>query len=220
MKRRWSWLFLSGAIALAGLAGCASEGQKSALMPERARPDVRAAYERAMAAQKTEDPQRAITLYQEAVSLYPEFSVALNNLGVLLMDAERYLEASEAFARAAELDPKDPRPMYNLALTWDRAGYADEALRFYARTLQRDPNYLPALRGAVRAQRIRGEADERTLEWIRRALLQETNDQWRIYLTTQRSAAEEAVYREGEGLSSRSAPSSGGGGAPGPPSAR
>lgn len=203
MTRRWSSLLLAGALALSSLAGCVTErrGEGPAKLPEPQRPNVQAARERALAAQKIKDPERAITLYQESVSLNPEFSVAWNNLGVLLMSLQRYLEASEAFARATELEPTDPRPMYNLALTWDRAGYPDEALRFYIRTIDRDPNYLPALRGAVRAQQLRGEADERTLEWIRRALLQETDRQWRVYLTSQRAVTEQAIYREGKGIS-------------------
>ena len=41
--------------------------------------------------------------------------------------------------------------------------------------LERSPNYLPALRGAIKASHLLGEADEKRLTQVRRALMIETD---------------------------------------------
>ena len=133
-------------------------------------------------ANKEEDPEKAIEMYREVVQIYRDLYPAWNNLGTLLMEQDRYLEAAEAFNTAAGMAPRDPRPVYNIGLLYDRSGYLDDARDFYGRALGRDENYLPALRGMIRADSILNEDDERTLELIRRALRLERNEKWREWL--------------------------------------
>lgn len=185
-------------VMAAWAGGCGSGGQKSpglvapATMTQNAA-GISAAFDLAVSAQKAEaDGKRdqAIALYREALKQYREFPAAWNNLGVILMDSERYLEAAECFAVAADLAPRDPRPAYNTGLSWDRAGYLNEAGEHYRESLARDNRYLPALRGAVRAERLQGRASSDTLERIRTALLLEPDEQWRQWLELQRVRVE------------------------------
>lgn len=148
----------------------------------------------ALAAQNTDDALEAIALYRRAVSTYRNLAPAWNNLGVLLMSTHRYLDAAESFTTASEIAPTDPRPLYNLGLTWEEAGYLRDALRHYGRALERDPRYQPALRGALRAERLLGQASDRTLRWIRTALGQEQDETWRTWLELQRPQIEAEVY--------------------------
>lgn len=174
-------------------AGCNSAKRIDVSQRDRS---VAEGIERARLAQEAKDPARAVALYQEAVQFYPEFAAAWNNLGRLLMDSQQYLDAAVAFSNAAENAPTDPRPLYNLGLTWDRAGYADDALRIYKQALARDPRYLPALRGAVRIESLLVRFEPETLERIRMALGQETDADWRLYFETQRAQVEQQLFRD------------------------
>jgi len=187
---------LGGAVPLASV-GCVSdrrEGERITITSDESQRFERA-HALSQRAEQTKDPASAIRLYREAVTIFPELASAWNNLGVLLMDQQNYMEAAIAFVSAAESAPADPRPLYNLGLTWERAGYSEDAFKYYRQALERDRRYLPALRGAIRAERVMGRGDDRTLERLRLALLQETDEQWRDYFQRQRAAVEDDVYR-------------------------
>lgn len=196
---RWSGVAVIGVGLLgggAGLAGCESTPKKPKVRVIKIESDAQQladAQRLAASAQTMRDPLKSIERYRQAVTTYPDFPAAWNNMGVLLLREQRFREAAEAFLAAAERAPSDPRPYYNLGLCWDRAGYLAEALDHYSESLNRDPNYLPALRGAVRAERRLGRANEKTLERIRAAIMSETDDQWREYLELLRSWAGEEV---------------------------
>lgn len=117
----------------------------------------------------------AIEEYRRSLSLSAESPEVWNNLGVELMQVQDYLGASESFSMAMQLSPTDPRPAENLGLVYQRTGWTEESLRFYDMALERSPNYLPALRGAIKASHLLGEADEKRLTQVRRALMIETD---------------------------------------------
>lgn len=121
----------------------------------------------------------AIDLNRRALELDPDHVGALNNQGALLMARENYRDAMAAFERAADLLPRDPRPYENLALCWYQMGYDENALVYYRKSLERDPNWLPSLRGNVACLQRLNRADEQAPEQIRRALMIETDPTWR-----------------------------------------
>ncbi|MGP1308700.1 MAG: tetratricopeptide repeat protein [Phycisphaerales bacterium] len=171
-------------VLLAGsLVGCASTGARQMSMGgPGSSEDLNAAVAlvaQAQQAQKREKNNEAIALYQQAVQAYNDFPAAWNNMGVLMLKEQRYLEAAECFANAQELAPQDPRPAFNLGLTWDKAGYPSDALSHYQTALQRDPKYLPALRGAARASWLLRRYTESSLDVVRTALAVEREDRWR-----------------------------------------
>ncbi len=146
----------------------------------------------AQAYEKDKKSDAAIAAYKAALEKYREFPAAWNNLGALLMDRQRYLEAAECFNAAADLAPQDPRPLYNLGLCWDRAGYLGEALQHYQRAVERDGQYLPALRGSIRAETILNRTSPATLERLRAALQLEQEPRWRSWMELQRLRIESA----------------------------
>jgi len=133
-------------------------------------------------AYEQQDAERSIELYREALAIYRDLYPAWNNLGTLLMNEHRYLEAAEAFNVAAGLSPTDARPVYNIGLLYDRSGYLEDAQAYYSKALLRDENYLPALRGLIRADSILDDADQETLKIIKRALRLEQDPRWREWL--------------------------------------
>lgn len=194
-------LLASATLGLAGaIGGCASGAgdgptrQKPSMAQMReALPNLPEARKKALQAQRTKDPEKAIRLYREAVGAFPGFSAAWNNLGVLLMDEQEFLEAAEAFAAAADQAPSDPRPMYNLGALWDKQGWPEDALRFYLKALDRDSRYQPALRGVIRMESLLDRADENTMTRLKTALLQESDERWREFLLLQRARAKKRV---------------------------
>ena len=147
---------------------------------------------RAQRAEQDGRTDEAIALYRECVAAYREFPAAWNNLGRLLMEQGDGLEAATALRVAADLSPSDPRPVYNLGMLWQQRGYMDDASRFYAQALERDENYLPALRESIYVDRHeRNHIDEHVARRIRRALLLETDPQWLAYLQREKIRVDE-----------------------------
>lgn len=187
------------AAALPMLTGCASGSSSSKknnvtviTLPNQGE-QIADAQQLALRAQKAKDPATAILLYSQAVETYPDLPAAWNNLGVLLLGEGRLMEAAEAFGSAAIRTPNDPRPSFNLGLTWDRAGYLESALEHYSNALSLDERYLPALRGAIKAESRLGESSPILVDRIRSALFLEQDPQWREYLELQKSWAEAEV---------------------------
>ncbi len=188
---------LCASTAIVSLApiGCAdNQSSPFAQSMRQRRVDRAKAQQLAREAEHIKKPSRAIAKYREAVALYPDFGAAWNNLGLLLLEQEDYLLAAEAFARASDAIPADPRPMYNLGLTWERRNYGKESLNLYLKSLERDERYLPALRGAIRIERTLGIGTSETLERLRWAISQEKDPSWQRYFKLERLAVEQEVY--------------------------
>jgi len=139
-------------------------------------------------AQDAEDPEDAVALYRRAVEAWDDFPAAWNNLGVALLEQGRYMDAAESFQAARARSGTDPRPAYNLALTWERTRHLQEAAAEYAKALEIDGRFLPALRGSVYADDRMGVTTEETLDRLRTKLMVETDDRWRAYFEQRRLA--------------------------------
>lgn len=135
----------------------------------------------------------AIQAYQSSIELTPSIASAWNNLGELLMSQNQYSDAVTAFERAGDLSPTDPRPPYNAGVVYQNQGWSRDALERFELSLDRDPNYLPALRGAVRAAEYLQLSNTSALDRIKRASLSETDDAWREYLQRQRFRVESGL---------------------------
>ncbi|MBX3352187.1 MAG: tetratricopeptide repeat protein [Phycisphaeraceae bacterium] len=186
-------LSLAGAGLAIGLAlgGCAQQPRSGRVDLGDSR-DISADLNRAVAFvaeaqrhQRDGKPQLAIASYQKAVEAYRDFPAAWNNMGVLMLREQRYLEAAECFANAQELAPQDPRPAFNLGLTWDKAGYPADAMTHYQTALQRDGKFLPALRGAAKAAWTLRRYNESSLDIVKMALMLEREPRWRDWLELQ-----------------------------------
>ena len=147
-------------------------------------------------AAEAETPEEAARLYRQAVGAWDDFPAAWNNLGVLLLERGEYLNAAEAFVSASERASTDPRPLYNLGLTWERTQHLREASEHYQSALKRDPRYLPALRGVIYANDRLGLTTQETLERLRVALMIEDDPEWRDYFGQRKLAAESELKGE------------------------
>lgn len=132
--------------------------------------------------------------YRRATLLDPTLAEAWNNLGVALLDEGTYLDAADAFRRALNTAaPEDPRPARNLGYTYSQAGWAEEALKHYETALDRSPNDLESLRGAIRVTKELNLANAKALERVRQALLLDRDDQWRAIYFSEESRLKERL---------------------------
>lgn len=182
----------------ATVVGCA--GRRKVPLPQTTTLEAKTmAQETAVKAQKAADrgkTDEAIELYLEAIGYDREIAYVWNNLGVLYMGRREYPKAIEAFNRAADLWPADPRPIYNIGQVWLDLGYARDALRAFEEALGRDPDDVPSLRGAVQSAQLLDIADERTSAWIKSLMLRERDKEWITYAQQQRARVDGRLEAE------------------------
>lgn len=142
---------------------------------------------------------RALGLARRAVDLHPDSPAAWNVLGLSSMELARNVDAAEAFQRAGELSPTDPRPYENLGWLYLRVGWAEPALRAYGVALERGPDGLESLRGAVEAARRINREDHQALERLTRLLIVETDPAYRKEYQLRRLRIEQQLQEQARG---------------------
>ena len=151
-----------------------------------------------IAAQHEGKLDTAADFYKRSIELNPNAPMAWNNLGTVLMTQGHYLDAAAALKRAAEVnpDPHDPRAFENLGLVYYNAGFAEQSLQYYEMALDRDANWVPALRGTALAARKLNKSDERLADVMRRGLMIETDPKWREVFQRERVRIEGALREQ------------------------
>ncbi len=192
-----SLLILAGALAL---GGCVSHASAPAPAPDN--PDLRLAearrhVENAQYLQERHRDKEAVDEYVAALKTYHDLPAAWYNLGVLLQGQKKYAESNEALQVAAEMETVDPRPYTALGLGAQELGWTEDAARYYDKALERNPNYLPALKKSVEVGQMLDRYDDHMLDRCRRALTQETDPKWVDYLKRMQLKAQERVVRAG-----------------------
>lgn len=180
-------------LAAAGLPGCAKDWTPPD--SDLAVPDARAQITRAAAlfrqAEEMEEagrPVEAIRLYREAIGAYREYPAAWHNLGVLVLSQDEGLgamDAVSAFQTAADLDQTDPRSLYNIGVIYQERQRLAEASTYYNQALERDPNYLPALRYSIYVDQVRDMGTHQTADRLHRALLIERDPRFLEWMQRQ-----------------------------------
>lgn len=193
MTRHWAKATL--AVALVALAACSSRPKIDTSIGDQRAARLQKAMElteRGDRARERGLDSEAAGLYKQAVSTYPELASAWNNLGVLMMEQMNYIDAVEAFKRAAEQSPNDPRPVSNIGLTYHKAGFDEKALTYYEQAMSIDPRWLDALRGATRANIRLRAYDPRAQAIVERGLLVDPDPEWRAIYERERYRIESA----------------------------
>jgi len=199
-------------LCAAALPGCKGRGDGTAVIHDDSAlrlSEARRLAGQAQQEQKAGHTDKAITLYQKSLEQSRDLFFVWNNLGLLLMEKENYSDAAEMFKSAADLAPEDPRPFYNIGLIYQRAVYDEKALEYFLKSLDRDPKYLPALRGAIVSTKRLDYADEPGLTRVRTALLIETDPQWRKIFQTEQLRIEGTMSRAKRGIGVMPSPPAG-----------
>jgi len=185
LKRTLVTLALASTVAC--FSACANrQGAPSAKSTDASLKEASRFFGMGRSAEARKDWADAEVYYRQAIAASPTLAGAWNNLGVVLMQQQNYLEATNAFRRAADLLPGDPTPYENLGLTYQRAGYAADALRAYELSLERDPSWLPSIRGYATSVKLLNRAEEADLRVLQRGLMLESDSKWRDLFNFQR----------------------------------
>jgi tetratricopeptide (TPR) repeat protein len=86
----------------------------------------------------------AITQFQEALQIKPNYAEAHNNLGLALFQRGRVDEATTQFQKAVQINPALAAAHNNLGKVLLEKGRVDEAISQYQKALQIEPDYLDA----------------------------------------------------------------------------
>ena len=100
--------------------------------------------------------EAAMEWFRRAQQAAPEFAVASNDLGNVLMEEGRTGEAIAAYRRAIQMAPDSPQTHNNLGNAWQIAGCVEESVRCYQRALSLSPRYAEAHRNLGSALRRLG----------------------------------------------------------------
>lgn len=86
----------------------------------------------------------ALELIQASIAHDPGVAPWHNNLGNVLLDANRFDEAAQAYHRCAELDPDNLEVLNNLGVLYRNLGQLDKAEEALRRALVRSPEFVSA----------------------------------------------------------------------------
>jgi tetratricopeptide (TPR) repeat protein len=101
--------------------------------------NARAAHGVAMQAVEKGNAEEAIAGLKKAISLYPQYLRALNDLGVMYLKLNRLEEAAETFRQAIKIDQTFIHPRLNLGIVLNRQGKYAEAVTFLGKVYKENP---------------------------------------------------------------------------------
>ncbi len=103
---------------------------------------------------------RAISEYQEAIRLKPDFAKAHYNLGAALGMKGQIDQAISQYKEVIRLTPDDAEAHYNLGLAFGRKGQIDEAISQYRETIRLKPDDADVHNNLGNALFNKGQIDE------------------------------------------------------------
>ncbi|OHB77524.1 MAG: hypothetical protein A2Z34_06200 [Planctomycetes bacterium RBG_16_59_8] len=83
----------------------------------------------------------ALKLYKKLLLSKNDHAVAWSNMGSVLRDLQRNEEALDAYAKALELSPDNPKVLYNMAILHARQRKAERMLECLAKSFRSDTEY-------------------------------------------------------------------------------
>ena len=87
-------------------------------------------------AQRRGDHATALSLYQKAAALDPEYPTPLNDMGVILEEQGRLEDAEQAYRKALTLSPNYLEAHANLAMLYERMGKKEQAIFHWLKRYQ------------------------------------------------------------------------------------
>ncbi len=91
------------------------------------------------------DMTKAAGYFQQALQLNPDYVVALDNLGNVYRQQQRWEEARETLERAVAINPADPEANYSLGMVFAQQNDTARAYEYLQKALQAKPAYPEAL---------------------------------------------------------------------------
>jgi tetratricopeptide (TPR) repeat protein len=111
-----------------------------AMLDQKVPPAARHEYDNATQLARAGKSDESIAALQRAIGLYPEYLMALNDLGAQLLDAGRLDEALPVLKKATQIDPTSFNPQLNLGIVLVQKKIFAEALSALDHALSAEPS--------------------------------------------------------------------------------
>lgn len=98
----------------------------------------------AVQAEESGEKQRAITLYEEILTLDPHYAAAFINLGTMQFHLHEFERAEQLYRRATEVDPAYVLAYFDLGNVLDELERLDESIAAYQKAVALSPRYADA----------------------------------------------------------------------------
>jgi tetratricopeptide (TPR) repeat protein len=110
------------------------------------------------------ETDKAMEAYGKAIEVNDLDAWSMNNLGLLLLDAQRFDEAVTWFTKAVDVRPSVPSFHNNLGMALEHTGRFRAAATAYREALAADPGYAKAKKNLARVEAVRTASDEEPIE--------------------------------------------------------
>lgn len=90
------------------------------------------------------NPQAAIDAFEKALEIQPSFAMAHRDLGIVLLQQQRFPEAADHLEKAAEFGLGQPRLYNSLGIAYSQSGRYSAAVGVYKKALAMEPGYAEA----------------------------------------------------------------------------
>ncbi len=119
----------------------------------------------AVRAEETGDKQSAIALYEEILSLDPNYAAAAINLGTIYFHLRQFGRAEELYRRATIADPGYVLAYFDLGNVLDELERLDESIAAYLRAVTLSPGYADAHYNLALAYERSGQGRQALRHW-------------------------------------------------------
>jgi Tfp pilus assembly protein PilF len=109
----------------------------------------------------------SVTLFEHTLRVTENNSVIHNNLGAVLIEQGRFVEAIPHFTKALQIRPEDVKAHINLAVSLANLGDLQRAVDHYTKALELDPHHAGAHNNLGNALLLQGRVDEAEAEFSR-----------------------------------------------------
>lgn len=92
-----------------------------------------ALYSKGIDEAKKENCKKAISYYEQALKIDPEFAFAWDNMGICYRRMDNYDKAIEAYKKSLEIDPEGLMPLQNIAIAYQYKKEYSKAIEAYER---------------------------------------------------------------------------------------
>ncbi len=150
------------------MGGSQNDAAGTSAMRRVGTPGLRGLQERfhaAVQAEEVGEKQRAINLYQEILSIDPQYAAACINLGTLFFHLRQFGRAEELYRRATEADPGYVLAYFDLGNVLDELERIDESIAAYLKAVTLSPRYADAHYNLALAYERTGEHRNALRHW-------------------------------------------------------
>ena len=137
-------------------------------MPRNFRDEAEAKVNKAERLRKAGKPQESVAALFDSLKIYPYFLRAMTYLGITYAQGGNPQVGAQILSAATRLYPRDQGAHFNLGIAYGAMGNEDE-ISEYRRTLEIDPDYVPAYLNWGGALYAKGQYEE-AIQLYRKAI--------------------------------------------------